>query len=231
MSESKPCSSVGIQWGFWIWNNALYAWVGGSGYVPPSEEYENFTTYNEVDPNNHIACTANHIDWTSKRNETAYSYKDKGINHFADFVHKIDVKLVSGDIYCTSPFYALTNDLGNLYNLKGNQKPWIAVRMAKAENDVVQFLLTECLAGTEYHDITLVGDNFLINTMYYCTITKSGTSLTCKIYTDSARTTLKKTLSLTLHNVPLFRYMMTPVSWNDNQAYTSELDIEKLLLQ
>jgi hypothetical protein len=37
VDQPKPCNSVGIQYGLWIWSNNKYAWVGGtgSGVTPP----------------------------------------------------------------------------------------------------------------------------------------------------------------------------------------------------
>lgn len=55
--------------------------------------YEDFTTYTEVDPNNHITVTASKVTFTDlARNEDAYIYKDYGVDHFnGDFTHKFEI--------------------------------------------------------------------------------------------------------------------------------------------
>jgi len=33
--QPKPCHSIGIQWGFFWWQESSYGWIGGSGVQPP----------------------------------------------------------------------------------------------------------------------------------------------------------------------------------------------------
>jgi hypothetical protein len=60
---------------------------------------------------------------------------------------------------------------------------------------------------------------------------KSGTSLTCYIYSDSARTNLVATLSLTLHGDYNFEYIYASQSENTGNTYHGDTDIENLDLQ
>ncbi len=77
---------------------------------------ENFTTYTEVDPNSRITKTSTKVTWAAlDRNETAYVYKDKGVDFFdGDFTHLLTVymtTLVNGSyVYA----WALTNDLNSI---------------------------------------------------------------------------------------------------------------------
>jgi len=60
---------------------------------------------------------------------------------------------------------------------------------------------------------------------------KSGTSLTVYIYSDSARTNLLATLSLTLHGDWSFRYIFACSTYNSGGSYYGDCDIENLDLQ
>jgi len=79
---------------------------------------EDFTTYTEVDSNDHIAVTANHIDFDAYANEDAYLYDDKGVDYFGDFEHRIDIKPVSySDNDIQVNVMLLSNDIDDAYGL------------------------------------------------------------------------------------------------------------------
>jgi hypothetical protein len=69
------------------------------------------------------------------------------------------------------------------------------------------------------------------DTWYYLKIVKSGTSLKCYIYSDSARTNLLATLSLTLHEDYHFEYIYASQSENSGLTHHGDIDIENLDLQ
>ena len=68
------------------------------------------------------------------------------------------------------------------------------------------------------------------DTPYYPIITKNGTDLTCKIYSDSSRLTLLDTLNLTLHADHTFRYNFVANTWNDGTNEHMDVDVDYLSL-
>jgi len=188
--------------------------------------YEDFTTYTEVDPNSHITKTANHIDHYAIRNEDAYLYADKGASHFTNFTHLVQVQ---SDFHYTSSsglgvVWMLSNDLDDFYGLQTNNKTFILMCM-QSSSSFKYIALYEGYGGTLYSSSWT---GAAANTPYYLKIEKSGTSLTCKIYSDSARTNLLTTLSLTLHGNWNFRYVFGCDSYNNGGSYYCNNDIDNL---
>jgi len=74
-----------------------------------------------------------------------------------------------------------------------------------------------------------------MNTQYYLTIVKSGTTLTLHIYTDAARTQeiSGSPQSLTLHGDWKFRYVFASNTYNDGTDTNKwfDVDIDNLDLQ
>ena len=198
----------------------------GTSSSPPTT-YEDFTTYTEVDPNNHINKTSNHVDFKDYRNEDAYLYKDKGAGHFTDFEHKIDARINSHSGNSLAYFWMVSNDVDDVNGLRLAGKSFLAAVIGfYGTSYYIQ--LNEFYLGTEY-DSTY--SSVSAGTTYYCTIKKSGTAFTCKIYSDSARTNLITTLSLTLHENTSKRYIFVCNTWNSGTAYYGDEDIENLDLQ
>jgi hypothetical protein len=184
-------------------------------------DYNDFT---EVDPNTHLAIVGtNHLDFDAYKNEDCYLYKDYGTDHFGDFEHKVDMKASALDDYDNSFFWMLSNDINDVHDLYGGGKTFLTLRCIK-------FSGTSHIVLEEYESGNLWYDDYVItgDTWYYLTVTKSGTSLTCKIYSDSARTILLDTLSLTLHADHKFRYLFGCNTYNDGNANVCTLDIENL---
>lgn len=194
--------------------------------VNSSPDYEDFTTYTEVDPNNHIALVGtDHIDFQGYRNEDCYLYKDKGVDYFgSNWVHSIDVRIASSDWYAVSECWMLSNDLDDMQGLILGTKTFLTIYFYEASVGVISIYLREQHAGGGYQD----GYNGVENTWYYFTITKVGTDLTCKIYSDSERTSLLDTLSLTLQADHSFRYVFACNSYNVGSGQSNDLDIENL---
>ena len=173
---------------------------------------EDFTTYVEVDTaNDRIQRTATHVDHLATRNEDTYLYKDRGAGHFTDFAHKVHVKSELTQNWGVGAVWMLSNDLDDIYGLIGASKDAIWVWFYRDANGNRLLCLYECDGGTCYA-VSWTGP--ATNTWYFLTIEKSGTSLTCKIYSDSARTNLLDTLSLTLHHDYSFRYVFACNTYN-----------------
>jgi hypothetical protein len=134
-----------------------------------------------------------------------YLATDKGANHFSgDFTHLID-------IYCTS--------------FSGADAQWHIWAVGDSLNDrdgVSNELMVSCYRdGTttkptllleEKHQGIGYGQTYYIplqySITYYLTISRSGTNFSCKVYSDSARTTqIGNTISITLHGVVAYQYV------------------------
>jgi len=192
--------------------------------------YEDFTTYTEVDPNSHIGLVGtSHVDFQAWMNEDAYLYKDKGVDHFGtSWEHKIDVKYVSQLTSHAAALWMLSNDIDDLYGLYSASKPAIFV-YAFYTGSASVMAIREYYQGAMYESSQFT---MTAGTMYYLTVKRDGTALTCKIYSDSARTNLLATLSLTLQSgQPSHRYVWVADTYNSAQARWGDFDIENLDLQ
>lgn len=198
--------------------------------------YENFLDYTEEDPNNHIAYTAYHIDSTVKRNEDAYLYDDKGVDHFTDFTHTIDVK--GQDPYASAwcAFWVLSNGVDDITGLRNADITHIALNFYEmlAGQDR-QIHLSEQHSGFLG---TLYSVSLTPNTWYYLKIVKLGTSLKIGIYSTSALRDVGDgtdgdidNLSWTLQANHNFRYVFAVNTHNDGKTFASDIDIENLDLQ
>jgi hypothetical protein len=197
---------------------------------------EDFTTYTDVDPNNHIGLVGtNHIDFVAYMNEDAYLYKDKDVDHFGtSWEHKIDVKLVSATSQAQAYVWALANlvdDFQGIVTASGNE---LAVRLYYS-GTTKRLILTELYLGTIYDSIPYI---MAYDTPYYLLIKRDGTALTCKIYDTAAHRDLKgstgllATPSLTLHDgQPNHRYIYASQTANTGNTYHLDCDIENLDLQ
>jgi len=143
---------------------------------------EDFTEYDEYDEQNRIAVTASLLTLTSVQ-DNARSYLIKELAEVqSNFVHQFEFKITgySGE-------YAL------------EEHHWWAAALDL--NDYIGWLghpLAESWDGKVYlQGETQDSCNIDLNTMYYVTVTRSTTTLQVDLYTDSGRTNLHDTLSVT----------------------------------
>ena len=192
--------------------------------APCSAAVEDFTTYTEVDSDAKVTVTSSRVTWASANSRNvAYSvYSDKGSGHFGDFTH-----LITG-------FSSAMNNTGAqplfgwelISNSTGDQR---AVDLAGSGLEL--YLYT-----TSYHiyieDAGGTNDFYdgAASTVYYCTFSRSGTTLQCLIYSDSGRTTLLDTLSTTC-TATTFQYVNVGASYDTNESANSSGYIENLDLQ
>lgn len=192
--------------------------------------YEDFTDgWTEVEEQDDIQKTANHVDFYFTLDRTTYFYKSYGLDRFGDFTHHIDAKIIDMNDGHLGYFYVLSQDLGDWYYLYTDAHTAIGVRFQRGGDGTYYVFLTECHGDLQYTDIYA---GISAGTMYYFEIVKSGTSLTCKIYSDSDRTDLIDTLSLTLQANHKFEYAMACSSYdNGSSGYAGNLDVENLDLK
>jgi hypothetical protein len=145
------------------------------------------------------------------------------VGHFSDFEHKIKTSM-NGDPGAGGWCYIwmLSNDLGDGYALNHNNKNHISVYFY-IDNTYLAIKVKESYNGISYVDQYSVPKH---NDWRYMKITKSGTDLKVRIYSDANYTTLLDTLSLTLHIQDNYRYLYGTNSYNDSGAQIIDVDID-----
>lgn len=156
---------------------------------------EDLTTYTEVDPNSHITVATGKVTGAGiNRNESAYLYKDFGAGYFNALNINFEFKCTElstndiGGLVCTA------NDVGDKSQWTGDNI-WCSIYYASGGSRKIYL-------GADYYVLT-------VNTLYYCTLSRSAGSdtVSLKIYSDSARTTLLDTLTTTISASATFRYL------------------------
>jgi hypothetical protein len=196
---------------------------------------EDFTTYTETDPSGHIAKVAHHIDFDAYRDETALVYKDFGAAHFGDFTHTVEGAIDADfDDAAEGFIWMLSNnptDYGSIATA-GETAIGIAFYVNDVGTNDYEARILETFGGSFWLDSTGPGVyGFAIDQQLYFVITKLGTALTCKIYTDAGHTALLDTLTLVLHANHKFQYVYGCSSENDGNTLHVDLNIDNLDLK
>ena len=198
--------------------------------------FEDFTTYVEVDPNAHISVATNVITFTGlARNESAYVYKDAGVDHFnGDFTHLVDAIYTSVSGTDVLGNWALGNDIGDVFFLQGAGKNALLVFRSEANGINANDYLRENDGGTLYTSFYV--DTLSPQNRYYKIVRDEavGTygTIYLYIYSDAARTNLLSTLSIALHTSKKdYRYVYAVQSYNDGNAGAGTGRNENLDLQ
>ena len=191
--------------------------------------YENFTTFTEQDDTgDHIQePSATHVDAKLYKNGNACLYKDYGANHFgSSWEHKIDIKLVSYATSFSNIIAMVGTDKGSQTYLMNNAKSALYIFLFYGSG-VNKLAIREMYQGSVYESSAYA---ITTGTMYYLTLKRNGTSFTCKVYSDSARTNLLDTLSLTLNaNHPSHQYYQPCAEIEyGSYNYWGDFDIDNL---
>lgn len=189
-------------------------------FVDPTED---FTAFTEVDSAGDIAVTASKVSWDTMRNDAhSYVYKDYGVDHFGDFEH------------------LLTINTSSVSGADGEAHFWSMANQAAQTFMDLYYVGGFCLFHNEWGDyLELAKFNpwaeqhwaITVPYTYYVTIARSGTTLSCKIYSDASRTTLLATLSVTVP-ATAFRYLAVGCSLGGSGAdnvtgYSENLDLQE----
>ncbi len=194
---------------------------------------ENFTTYTEVDPNSKITVIASKVSWSDlrSRNVDAYVYKDFGVNFFSgNFSINLTYRQISGSGQTAAgqcwTLANLVDDAQGIAVASGDYLSIVCSVGVAANNKTIQ--LEELDGGTKH--VSAADFDVTEGTDYYLTVSRDeavGTygTLTLKVYTDSARTTLVDTQTITLHSSKKdFRYLYGLQSRNTGDGGTVEWD-------
>jgi hypothetical protein len=187
--------------------------------------YEDFTTYTEVDESADITVIANKITVdTMLITANSYVTKSHGANHFGNFEHKIDVRFTVISTTNFTGFWGISNSYYTLLSMDNNNEgmhAWIA----NVGGDYRIYIKDYTNNNIDFYG------GLALSTSYYTTIKRDGTTLTCKIYSDSARTVLLDTLTIICTNTTYSNVI--PMSGYDNtvNGRTSTYTVDNLDLQ
>ena len=182
---------------------------------------EVFTNYTEVDANNKLTVTSSRATGANVgRDEEVYLYKDFGPNYFNNLYVTFELYVASTSVYAIDPNIAAVGGMG----------------FANVVDDVSGFSATDInvMIGTEpinAFKLWLVrgpgaaSDVYIgaADTIYYCLLERAVDSdtVTLKIYSDAARTTLLDTLTISGVGVTTqWRYCYGFVNWDGGYAGT-----------
>jgi len=192
---------------------------------------ENFTTYTELDANDHITVAANLLDVNGiTTSEDAWVYKDMGAGHFgATFSHDVKVTPRASDENSNCVVWADSNLIEGRKYWVDNGSQALTVFVNNTPGHGYRFYLenNEAPRTADY-----TADFFAsVDTPYYLTIERtSDTSISCRIYSDAARTNLLDTLTVAITAGRTYRYIFAANSTNLGTGYAFSCDIENLHL-
>ena len=182
----------------------------------------------QADPNNDLTITSSRVTFdTEARNIDAYFYRDLGVNHFdGDFEHLAAVQ-VNGGASGEVAFWVVSDVIDDFHGMEGSGYALVCLGY-----NVSYIYISEIRYSAVYYD----GYNFGQGTPAYLTIERdeaagANGTLYCYIYSDSARTNLVDTLSLTLHEKRDYRYLFTNCSYNSGSSSVLSGFIENLDIQ
>lgn len=189
----------------------------GSGPGPYAPSYQDFTDWTEVDSDGDITVAANLITVDSmRRDAVSYVYLDLGADYFGDFIHYLTVRVTDAQAYSAMACWGLSNGAHTIQD--------------KVDADVgitVEWYFTAGADLTwsvkDYDGDTVDSYVDSYNATRHLTIQRSGTTLTCKIYSDAARTTLLDTLSVVCATTK-YRYVELIQSRDSNGNPAASMD-------
>jgi len=200
--------------------------------------YEDFTTYYEYDSAGDITKTASTVTFdTMRRDAAAYVVKDFGAGHFGDFEHLFTFHFTGGEAGDISgrnwADIHLLSDAQGPVSLNDNDIFGVSLAQSSDEDDWVFFVLKQKENGVLV-DSDTSAYSYNIGVSRYMTIKRAGTTATLKIYSDSARTNLIETLTITC-NTTTYRYLHVVRSMNDLvndpadhiSGYVRDLDLQE----
>jgi hypothetical protein len=168
---------------------------------------ENFTTFQHDDEDNKITTTASLCSFANAltRTRTYRIYKDYGASHFQDFTHKIDVQITTIAPNDNPYYWIASQGIGDANELKVANDLGFGISSYKNVDIFIWDLL----------DVGMDGFVGTAGTTFYLTVSRSGTTGTALVYSDSARTNLLDTISITVSNAAL-RYIYCFAGWDSS---------------
>lgn len=184
--------------------------------------FENWSAdYTEVDPNSRLTLTSEKITAASlSQGEDAYVYDDFGVDfHDGDFEFLLEVNATFDGVIGRYYHSTLTNILDDWRGIDTALGDALGLRIFFSGAGALFFILEELDGGASHVD---TASGLSAGTSYYLKLSRDlGAStfgdFVCKIYSDSARTVLVDTLTISLHtSIKKFRYYHGIQSFNSS---------------
>lgn len=154
---------------------------------------EDFTTYDEIDPNAHLAVTSGKINGVNVvKSEECYVKSDKGSEYFKNYRFLFKANLVGGGNDESVAICGVSNGSHTITEMKTNNEcPHVELYKAAAVQRI--YISDYETDNSDFYSCSL-------DTDYYHTLSRLNTTLTDKIYSDSERITLLDSLSCVCGN-------------------------------
>lgn len=187
-------------------------------FVGSSPLYEDFLQYEEYDPNGWIVVVnSTYIYANLDIDGDGYVYWDSSeTDFFQDFTHEVSARAESHISNCEGAVWLVSETVDDVRyaRLNGYTQLYVMIHY-HVDYDGYRMILYETYQEVRY---TLDYCDIIENVTYYLSINKLGVNAECKIYNNSAKTSLVDTLSGILHDDHSFRYVYGICSQNDNTA-------------
>ena len=188
--------------------------------------YEDFTTFTETDSGNDITVTATKcaVD-LMRRDAVSHVVKDYGAGYFGNFLHHIDALITTGDVQLRVGVWAILNLAGRTIDQMDADNQGTMVTFYRWSTGEFGLIFKDHTDNDQ--DALQIGKTPPYQR--YLIIERAGTVGTCKIYTDSSRSTLEDTLSIPAITSTTYRYLEVSFSEGDpGQTARGTGDIENL---
>lgn len=199
---------------------------------------ENYTAYTKFDINGRYNVAVNNIDVTGLlRNEAAWVVDDKTVDHFdEDFEHLVDFEVTSADHNSLFVPWMLANAVDDWSALLSDAgQSFLSVMSLGSSGTSIIIRMHEAIGNSALNDSYAAS----FSTDYYLKIKRdeavgSFGQLQCFIYSDSDRTSLLDTLSLTLRAKLDLRFVFGMNSANNGTTPSitgsaSNLDLQEVV--
>jgi len=181
---------------------------------------DDFTTFTEVDPDSKITITSTQIDAQLDTTNHSYVYKDYGIDRFGtDLEHQFTLRPYNGQsVGSFIQVWALSNEIGGLSQVQ--EEIGLLVQYYSL-GPIYKGALFYRVGGSNTTSPTYF--SFSYDDTRYITIIRSGSTLTAKMYRDSGRTNLIKTITRTGCPTTAYRYIYGVQNYGANHKVFAQI--------
>lgn len=198
--------------------------------TPIADPTEDFTTYTKQDPSSDITVTASKcaLDALARGDDAYVVSPSKGVGHFGDFEHliKLTWKARASGPYNRCGFWAVNNGAYTLVDMD-TANVGMSARMETLSNWHDEIIIQDHTNDNE--DAYDIGVDQLPK-IYYNTVERDGSTLTCVIYSDANRTNELDTLTLTCAETT-YEFVSAVANREEAGGANITADIEDLDLQ
>jgi hypothetical protein len=192
-------------------------------------EYENYTTFTEIDEDGDITVLDYDITFdTMRRDAISRVQYDYGVDYFNEFQHEVDVNITdveAGDVSDrSSPMvWCVANALGQYVGVvSASDSISVWINQVGSTDDKYQLQITWREGGVlQDQSIGIVRN---VNDEIYLVVNRTDNDFWLKVYSDSLRSVLNETLTIDNISTTKFRYfygLMNVGSGNDPADHAS----------